>query len=80
VASKKLFTITLTVDPEQCSEDALEWGMEGFFNLLDNIVRDGIEHAEPRVVIRDLRVSMETINEDEQKADIQSVINLLKGE
>ena len=46
VASKKVFTVTLTVDPDQLSPDAREWNCEGFFNLLENLIRDERAHEE----------------------------------
>ena len=57
--NKKLFTISLVVDPAQLSEDALEWNMEGFFNLLDTLMRDGLAHAEPKLDLKTIKVCME---------------------
>ena len=68
VASKKVFTVTLTVDPDTLSEDAKEWNCEGIFNLLDNLVRDGLAHAEPNLSYNDIRVTMEDA--------VEEVINL----
>jgi hypothetical protein len=59
VARKKIFTITITVEPDTLSEDAREWNCEGFFNLLDNLVRDGLAHAEPNLKYNDVKVTMQ---------------------
>ena len=64
VASKKVFTVTLTVDPDQLSPDAREWNCEGFFNLLENLIRDGLAHAEPNLEYKDVRVTMNNEGEE----------------
>jgi hypothetical protein len=51
VASKlKKIIIAFTVDPDYLSEDAQEDNLEGFRNLLHNVIVDGLAHAEPKAV------------------------------
>ena len=47
----KQFTITIDVDPDTMSADGKHYNFEGFLCLLDNLVRDGLAHAEPALQI-----------------------------
>jgi len=52
----KQITITFSVNPDTLSEDAKEDNLEGFHNLLQNLILDGLEHAEPHVIPMGLRI------------------------
>ena len=58
MARRKIFTFTLTVDPDMLSEDAKEWNCEGFFALLENLIVDGLQHMEPKVDTKQIVVTM----------------------
>jgi hypothetical protein len=52
-------TITFEIDSTTLSEDARENHFEGFHCLLDNVVRDGMEHAEPKTKLENVRILIE---------------------
>jgi hypothetical protein len=58
VANLKQITITFVVDPNTLSEDAREDNLEGFHALLDNLIHDGLEHAEPNGQFGNFRIIM----------------------
>lgn len=59
MANQKKFTITFVVETDKISDDGKEDNYEGFINLLDNLLEDGMQHAEPQVKLHYKKILME---------------------